>query len=80
MGNGAPSTTRTIHATAVVTAIDKASRHVTIKKPDGEKSTVAVGPDVKAFDHLKVGDKIDIDYSESLALSMLPPGSKPMTR
>ena len=34
-------------------------------------------PEVKAYDTLKVGDRIDIDYQESVAVSMLPPGSKP---
>ena len=77
MGTGSPSTTRTVHATVVVTSLDKANRKLTFKKPDGEKETIAVAPDVKAFDHLKVGDKIDVDYMESVALQMLPPGTKP---
>ncbi len=33
--------------------------------------------EVAMFDKLKVGDKVDIDYGESLAVEMLPPGSKP---
>jgi hypothetical protein len=32
---------------------------------------------VKAFDTLKVGDHIEIDYFESVSLSMLPAGTKP---
>ena len=77
MGTGSPSTTTTVHATVVVTSIDKANRKLTFKKSNGEKETIAVAPDVKAFDHLKVGDKIDVDYMESVALQMLPPGTKP---
>ena len=77
MGTGSPSTTTTVHATVVVTSIDKANRKLTFKKANGEKETIAVAPDVKAFDHLKVGDKIDVDYMESVALQMLPPGTKP---
>jgi len=50
---------------------------VTIKNVSGEKLTVQVPVDVKSFDKLKVGDKVDIDYTESIALSMLPPGTKP---
>jgi hypothetical protein len=72
-----PSRTQTVHATVVVTAIDKDTRHLTVKKPDGTKQTFEVPSDVKAFDKLKVGDKIDVDYGESIAVSMLPPGSKP---
>jgi Cu/Ag efflux protein CusF len=77
MGNGAPSTTTTTHATVVVTSLDKSARKLTVKKPDGDKVTLQAAPDVKAYDHLKVGDKIDIDYMESVALSFLPPGTKP---
>jgi ribosomal protein L2 len=60
-----------------VTAVDKAERKLTIKNVSGEKMTVQVPVDVKSFEKLKVGDRVDIDYTESLALSMLPPGSKP---
>ena len=77
MGEGTHATTTTVHATAVVTSLDKSARKVTVKKPDGEKVTLQVSPDIKAYDHLKVGDKIDVDYTESLAMSMLPPGTKP---
>lgn len=76
-GGSMPSRSVTTHATVSVTAIDKAARKVTIKNVSGEKMTVEVPVDVKSFDKLKVGDKVDIDYTESIALSMLPPGSKP---
>jgi Cu/Ag efflux protein CusF len=65
-----------IHATAVITAIDHSARTVTLKGDDGQLNTIDVPSDVKAFDKLKVGDKVDIDYYQSLAVSMLPPGSK----
>jgi Cu/Ag efflux protein CusF len=72
-----PSRTETTHATVVVTAVDKPARKLTIKNVSGEKMTVQVPADVKSFDKLKVGDRVDVDYTESLAVSMLPPGSKP---
>jgi hypothetical protein len=72
-----PTKTQTMHASVVVTAIDKDKRELTVRKPDNEKQTFQVPSDVAAFDRLKVGDKIDIDYGESLAVSMMPPGSKP---
>ena len=31
---------------------------------------------MKSFDKLKVGDHVDVDYSESIALAMMPPGTK----
>jgi Cu/Ag efflux protein CusF len=65
------------HTTGTITAIDKSARTVTLKGEDGEKMTVDVPKDVKAFDTLKTGDKVDLDYYESLAVAMLPPGTKP---
>jgi Cu/Ag efflux protein CusF len=50
---------------------------VTLKNEEGEKVSVQVPQDMKNFDKLKVGDKVDIDYYESLAVAMMPPGSKP---
>ncbi|HVU49170.1 MAG TPA: hypothetical protein VHL80_00700 [Polyangia bacterium] len=69
--------TRTTHETVVVTSIDRTHRTVTLQNPDGEVKTIDVPQDVKAYDTLKVGDKIDVDYQESIALSLLPTGTKP---
>ena len=70
-------TSATTSETVVVTAIDRAAREVTLKDAHGDSKTVQVPPEVKAFDTVKVGDYVDIDYTESVAVSMLPPGSKP---
>ena len=67
----------TTHATVAVTAIDKNARKLTVKGADGEKTDIQVPADVKEFDKLKVGDKIDVDYTESIAISMAPKGTKP---
>ena len=77
MSGSKPSITQTVHATVTVTAIDKDTRELTVKKADGSKATFQVPTEVAMFDKLKVGDKVDIDYGESLAVEMLPPGSKP---
>jgi len=60
----------TVKATATITAIDKASRDVTLKGPQGNSMTVTAGPDVKNFDMLKVGDQVDIQYIEALTLEL----------
>ncbi len=65
------------HATATVSAIDKSARSLTLKGEDGAETTINVPADMKAFDKLKTGDKVDIDYYQSLAVSMAPTGSKP---
>jgi hypothetical protein len=65
------------HMTATITAIDRADRMVTLKSDEGNEETISVPSDAKVFDKLKVGEKVDIDYYQSLAVSMAPSGSKP---
>jgi hypothetical protein len=72
-----PSAERISRETVVVTGIDRSARTVMLQNADGEKRSVSVPSEVKAFDTLKVGDRIDISYQEAMAISMLPPGSKP---
>jgi hypothetical protein len=70
---------RLTHMTATVSSIDRSDRSVTLKGDSGQETTINVPNDVKAFDKLKTGDKVDIDYYESLAVSLAPSGSKPTT-
>jgi hypothetical protein len=72
-----PAAERTTSETVIVTGIDRSNRTVGLQNAEGEKRTVKVPADVKAYDTLKVGDRIDIDYYEAIAVSMLPPGTKP---
>jgi hypothetical protein len=67
---------RRVHETTVVTTIDRATRSLTLQNAEGETRTVGVPPEMKAFDTLKVGDHVDVDYYESIAVAMMPPGTK----
>jgi uncharacterized protein with beta-barrel porin domain len=58
--------------------VEKASREVTIKKPDGTYGVFSVPADVKRFDTLKVGDKITAKYYENIVLRLKAPGEKPV--
>src|SRR3954463_8763787 len=60
----------TVKLAATITAIDKATRDVTLKGPQGNSMTVTAGPDVKNFDKLKVGENVDIQYVEALTLEL----------
>ena len=75
---GMPSTgaSATEHGSGTVTAIDKGTRTVTLKTDAGEIRSFQVSSDVQGFDKLKKGDKVDVDYTESIAIAMLPKGSK----
>ena len=72
-----PTAERTTHETMVVTGIDRTNRLVLLQNAEGEKRTVEAPPEMKSFDTLKAGDRVDVDYYESIAVSFLPPGSKP---
>ena len=60
----------TLKATATITAIDKATRDITLKGPQGNLLTVTAGPDVKNFNQLKVGDRVEFQYVEALTLEL----------
>ena len=66
----------TEHASGTVTAIDKSSRILTVKTDSGESRSFQVSNDVKAFDKIKKGDKIEADFTASVAVAMLPAGTK----
>jgi hypothetical protein len=71
-----PTVARRTRETMVVTGIDRTNRSVTLQNADGETRTVGVPPDMKSFATLKVGDHVDVDYYESVGLSLMPPGTK----
>lgn len=69
-GPGVAGAARIVELTATVTAIDAATRAVTLKGPQGNEKTLIAGPEVKNFAQLKVGDKVDVSYAEALTLEL----------
>ena len=67
---------QTVDFSATITAIDKATRTITLKGPKGEEQKVVAGPEVKNFDQLKVGDTVTAQYIESLVLELKKGGGK----
>jgi hypothetical protein len=67
---------KTVNVTATITAIDKATRDVTLKGPKGNELTVTAGPDMKNFDKLKVGDQVDAKYVEAVTLQLVKGGGQ----
>ena len=64
-----------VKATLTITAIDQKTRSVTLKSPNGDEDTYTVGPAVQRFNQLKVGDKINATYQESLVFEVRKPGA-----
>jgi len=71
---------QTLKIAATITAIDKSTRDVTVKGPEGKLVTVTAGPEVKNFDKLKVGDKVDLQYLEALTLELKKGGGMIVAR
>jgi hypothetical protein len=60
-----------VEVTATVTAIDKATRTVTLKGPGGRSADVVCGDEVKNFDQIRVGDKVTVVYQQALSLELM---------
>ena len=64
--------------TATVEAIDLEKRLVTLKGPEGKSVTLKVSEKAKNLSQVKVGDQVQADYYESVALyAQKPDGSLP---
>jgi hypothetical protein len=62
----------TRQVTATVGAIDRGARTMTLVGPRGGAATaLKVGPEVRAFDEVAVGDTITVSYTEALAIEMV---------
>lgn len=59
-----------VKASAKVTAIDKATRTVTLKGQAGKTFDVVAGDEVKNFDQVKVGDEVVVEYVRALTLEL----------
>jgi hypothetical protein len=68
------SKSESVSATATIQAIDTANRIVTLRDEKGVEDTYVVGPQVKRFNELKVGDKVKLTYYESLVMQVRKPG------
>lgn len=66
--------TDSVQRKATITAIDKASRMVTLQGEGGAVFDVEVDPAVQNFDKLKVGDVVVATYAESLAVRIAGKG------
>ena len=66
---------RAITITATITAFDVARGTVTLTGPQGRSQTVKAHNPAD-LEHIRVGDLVDITYSEALALAIRPAGKR----
>jgi hypothetical protein len=77
---GKAGVAQTVKLTGTITAIDKTTRDVTLKGPEGNEVTVTAGPEVKNFDSMRVGDQVNAQYVEALTLELKKGGGKTVAR
>ena len=65
---------KTSKETATITAINKATRTVTLKNTAGAVEELVAGPEIVRFDALKVGDKVTFTHTESVVYQIRKPG------
>ena len=73
---GAHQTQVEHRAVVTVTAIDVPDRLVTVRTAAGDLLTVYVDESVTTFPQAKVGDQVNIRYTESFAVQLKKPGEK----
>ena len=73
---GKATVARRVTVTASVEAIDVANRHVTLKGPRGNVFELAVDPEVRNLDQIKVGDLVVVHYVEALSLTLKKNGKE----
>ena len=71
---------QTVEATVVITGIDKATRTLRIKGPQGNEAEVVAVADVRNFDQLKVGDNVKVGYVEALVVELKKGGGMKVER
>jgi hypothetical protein len=62
------------HTSASIIGIDNIDRSVLLKADDGAQTWVHVPESVAGFERLKMGDKVNVDFYQSLAISLAPSG------
>ena len=59
---------------ATIQAIDATTRTITLRDDKGDEDAFSVGDTVQRFDELKVGQKVNVTYYESIVFQVLKPG------
>jgi DNA-binding beta-propeller fold protein YncE len=67
---GRATVVRAAEISAQVVAIDKATRTVTLKGPQGKVVDIVAGDEVKNFDQIKLGDFVVARYAQALTLEL----------
>ena len=79
-GPGVAGVAQTVKLTGTITAMDAATRALTLKGPEGKEVTLTAGPEVKNFAQMKVGDQVNVEFVEALTLELKKGSTAPVAR
>jgi len=77
---GRGEATRMVRVSATVTAIDKATRTLTLKGADGKTFPLVASSEVRNFDQIQVGSEVVVGYLEALAIELKKGGGGKVER
>jgi len=63
-------------ATATVSDIEPFTRKVTLTSSDGRRGTFTAGPEIRNFDQLHVGDKVNATFTERMVVYVVGSGQE----
>jgi Cu/Ag efflux protein CusF len=72
VGSSLSQAVAALEGTSVVQKVNKQTREVTLKREDGSVMSVVAGPEVRNFDQIKVGDIVEAQTIELLAIAIEP--------
>jgi hypothetical protein len=56
----------------LVESVDRSTRTVTVRSPDGSRMTLDVSANAAGFDNLKKGDRVNLDYFRAMVVRLTP--------
>jgi len=77
---GRGEATRAVRVSATVTAIDKATRTLTLKGADGKTFPLVASAEVRNFDQIQVGSEVIVGYLQALAIELKKGGGGKVER
>jgi hypothetical protein len=74
------SATQTVQLIAVVDAVDREARTITLKGPQGNTRTIQARADSNNIDQIEVGDQVNVEYIQNMSIEVfandgMEPGS-----
>jgi len=69
-GKGRVEVAQLVELNGTVMALDYVTRDVTVKTDEGKEVSFVAGEEVKRLNDIQVGDRVEIQYYESMALSV----------